>query len=509
MFSKVKSTSLLGINALPVFVEAQITSGLKRFAVVGLPDGIVKEARDRVRCAIENSGFTFPYRDVVVSLSPASLPKSGSAFDLAIALSILAADNQIDPKGLERCYVLGELALDGSIRPVRGVLASAEHVRQREDHAFLIPRRNAAEVSLIKGVTAIPLTSLAEAVSYLNGTREIEPAISSNHNNPHTDHVHTFSDVIGQFSAKRAAELVAAGAHNLLMVGPPGVGKSMIAARIPSIVPELSEPEAIEVSKIYSAFHGEHSGVSAVPRFDRLRFQRPVRMPHHSTSTAALIGGGPLPRPGEISLAHRGILFLDELTEFRRDALEALRQPLEEKFVTISRAKLSLVYPASFVLVGAMNPCPCGKRGIGTECDCSAQRLARYHSKVSGPIMDRIDIQVWVPPVPVDQLGEPLAKDPTTEMRKRVALAREIQRKRFKSTERLNAHMTASEIKQFCKTTESAYSTLQLAAEKHKLSARGYAKVLRVARTIADFLGAKEIDSDHICEALSYRMERL
>lgn len=504
---RIRSAAVIGVDAMPIEIEAQLFGTLRRLAIVGLPDGALREARDRVRCAVENSGFEFPDGEVVISLSPAGLPKAGSGFDLGIALSILTAARFVPQAAASRVLVLGELGLDGSLRPARGVLAVACLVRKLGDVELLVPPENLAEAALVEGVRARAASRLEEAIAYLAGRHELEPFVPDPAQATGAPRGSGFGDVVGQYTAKRALEIVAAGGHNLLMVGPPGSGKSMLAERLPSILPPLSADEQIEVARIHSAASVH---VADGARVDALPTARPYRAPHHSTSAAGLIGGGPMPIPGEISLAHRGVLFLDEVTELRREALEALRQPLEMRHITICRAKFRLQFPADFVLLAAMNPCPCGRKGLrDRSCRCPAGLVSRYVSRISGPILDRIDLQIDVPAVPVDQLRAGPGADPTEKMRERVLDARSRQAARFGTESRFNAHLKPREIREHCRLDADGEAVLDDATGKFSLSARGYSRVLKVARTIADLEGSSCVRSGHLREALSYRMSIL
>lgn len=507
--SKTCSVATLGVCVVGVQVEAQVSGALRRFSLVGLPDGVLREARDRVRCAIENSGLSFPHREVIVSLGPAALPKFGSGFDLAIAVSILIADKQLNVPGLDRCLFLGELSLDGSVKHVPGVLAACTFAKERGFRSVIVPQENTEEASLVSDVRVFSVKHLRECIAFLRGDTALEqvsPRIFSirEYVGP------TFGEVVGQYAAKRAAEIVAAGGHNLLMVGPPGSGKSMLASRLPSIIPPLTGPEVIDVARVYSIVRSDPTIGTIGRRLDKILFgERPFRAPHHSISTAGLIGGGSEPGPGEISLAHRGVLFLDEFPEFKRDALEALRQPMESGSIVLSRARLKITFPASFLLIAAMNPCPCGRRGLGrSDCECSPGQLQRYRAKVSGPLLDRIDLQIWVPPVQLPQFHQREQIDPTQDMRHRVLEARVRQEQRFGTTERINAHMTANEVKKFCALDANSMKLVERAAETMRLSARAYSRVLKVARTIADLAGARDLSDEHLAEALTYRLSK-
>jgi magnesium chelatase family protein len=512
MASKTYSTTLLGIDAVQVDVEAQIGTGKSRFVIVGLPDGVLKESKDRIRCAIKNSGFHFPYGEVIVSLSPASLPKAGANFELAIALSILAASDQIPTPLLLNKIFLGELSLDGTIRSVPGVIASAAFVKKSAPNKELIvPRTNLKQAKLISGIKVQGAMSLQEVAFYLRGellslARSEDSSTSQIVYKPS----YTFADVVGQHAAKRALEIAAAGEHNLLMVGPPGTGKSMLAQRIVSILPPLKLQEMIELTKIYSA---QKTGelLSTATGYDcGVVTERPFRSPHYTVSYAGLVGGGSIPTPGEITLAHTGVLFLDELTEFKRNVLETLRTPLETKQITISRANHRINYPADFIMLAAMNPCPCGKKGlIGGDCRCTPLMVERYLSKISGPFLERIDLQIWVSPVNFLDLNKPLEEDSTPKMLERVLKTREIQRLRFKDVCRMNKSMTSAELKKYCALNSACEKLLESAGKQLSLSARSYTRILKIARTIADLAEADKISETHLSEAISYRLRNI
>ena len=518
MLARVHSSALWGVDAVPVLIEVQILSALRRFSIVGLPDGVVREAKERVRCAIENSGHQFPASEVIVSLAPADLPKAGSAFDFAIAAGILAALGFVSKDLLEKNILLGELALDGTIKPVRGALA-ASCLALEMGFGLLLAEENVDEAKLVEVVEVTGVSSLADlSLERGSPSREISGLGTSpghggavenlkqrkSRRSPSFEKPHgrTFSDVVGQHAPKRALEIAAAGCHNVLMMGPPGSGKSMLAERVASILPPFSLSEQIEVLKVHSA------DLSQDPeRRGTLPRERPFRAPHHTVTPIGLIGGGGFPTPGEVSLAHRGVLFLDELPHLRRDALEALREPLETQMVTISRSRQRLNFPADFLFIAAMNPCPCGRRGLGNGlCNCLPTQIARYVEKISGPIMDRIDLQIWVPTVSLLDMATERIDDPTEMMKERVLRAREIQKARVFGMVRTNSRLGPNEMRKFCELPKGALGLLQEASKKFSLSARAYSRVLKVARTIADLAGSAGIREEHLSEALSYRM---
>lgn len=512
MLAHVDSLAVLGVDAYIVRVEVDVSPGLISFSVVGLPDAAVRESGERVRAAIRNSGFSMPARRITVNLAPADTKKQGPIFDLPIALGVLLGDGQIQPNS-PSFAACGELGLNGEVRPIAGVLPMALGAREAGKTALLVPKANAAEAAVVEGLQVFPVESLADAVDWLqNGGRTPQEATFSPSDFESTPNDLDWADVKGQEAVKRSMEVAAAGGHNLLLVGAPGSGKTLLSRRLPTILPPLLLEEALEVTKLYSV-------AGLLPSGQSLYSRRPFRSPHHTVSHAGLVGGGSFPRPGEISLAHNGILFLDELPEFHRDVLEVMRQPLEDGQVSIARAAQTLTFPAKFQLIGAMNPCPCGNLLAGSEsfgnksgggaqkpCTCSAPQIRRYLARISGPLLDRIDIHIEVPRLSHEELMGKRAGESSTTVRKRVVAARERQMARMGHEGiNCNAHMKSKQLREYCDMDAGTKELLKTAINQFSLSGRGYDRILKVSRTIADLDASEKIELHHVAEAINYR----
>ncbi len=500
MYSKVNSVGLFGIDSYMMEIEADVSGGLPCFDIVGLPDTAVKESRDRVRSAIKNCGYKFPTGRITVNLAPADKKKEGAIYDLPILISILKASKQID-YSFDKCAFIGELSLDGNIRAVNGVLAMTISASQGGIENIFVPYDNSNEAAVIDNISVYGVKNIKELLAHFSKEATLEKSVFSNSKQENRIAMPDFSEVKGQLLAKKALEVAAAGGHNLIMIGPPGSGKSMLAKRLPTILPEMTFEESIETTKI-------HSVAGIIDKDSPLVTERPFRSPHHSVSLAGITGGGAIPRPGEISLSHNGVLFLDELPEFKRDVMESLRQPIEEGKITVSRAAGSVTYPSSVMLVAAMNPCPCGFFGHPTKpCSCSRNAVVRYLNKISGPMLDRIDLHIEVPPVDFESLNSKATKEETSaEIRDRVNKARQIQLKRYKGTGvTCNARLTPKMLREFCVLTDEASTYLSRCFDELGMSARAYDRILKVARTIADLDQSETIEKKHILSAIRFR----